>query len=189
MTVFERNLGLQWVIAVVAGWVIGFFLCGVIENRLSTFFIDGLVIGTTIGVAQGLVIRRRIAPMALWVVVSVIGFGIGKFVADLIGQASPSLPAMALGGAVIGLAVGFTQFVILMDQSSRAWWWIAANAVGWAAAWLLIELVPSSSVVMTYAVVALGATVVGVITGIALIGLSRHPIQTNLPTNSDVEQP
>jgi hypothetical protein len=179
LTSAERNLGLAWVVAVAAGWVIGFYLCGVIETWLSTFFIDGLVIGSAIGIAQGLVLRRnRIAPMLPWVVVSIIGFGVGKFFGDVIGQGSTSLAAIALGGAIIGLVAGIAQSVVLMDRFSSWWWWIVANVVAWTVGWTLIGILNESatSLVMTYTFGALGAAVIGVITAIALVAVSRRPM-------------
>lgn len=174
----ERNLGLQWVLAVVIGWAIGFFVCEWIEEFLSTAFIDGLVIGTAVGIAQGLILRKRIAPVVPWVVVSIVGFAIGKFVSDLVGQASPGPLGMVLGGAVIGLSAGVAQWLILRRRFPQAGWWIAANVLGWAAGWSLISSVDGSnvSVALIYAVGAAGAALVGIITGIALIGLVRQPI-------------
>jgi 4-amino-4-deoxy-L-arabinose transferase-like glycosyltransferase len=173
----ERNLGLQWVAAVVAGWVIGFFLCGVIQDFVSTFLIDGLVIGSAIGIAQAIVLRRGITPAVPWVAVSIVGYGIGKFVADTVGLGMTGLAAMALGGAIIGLAVGLTQSVLLMERYPRALWWILANVLGWTVGWSLIALADSwvDSVGMAYVVGGVGAAAVGVITAVALIGLTRNP--------------
>lgn len=177
LTTDERNLGLRWIVAVVAGWAIGFFFCEALEEFLSTFFVDGLVIGSAMGIAQGLVLRRRIAPFIPWVVVSIAGFGIGKFVADAVGPALPGVAAAALSGVVIGLSVGIAQALVLLRRFAQVWWWVVANVVAWAAGWSLISLADGSdiSIAMAYAVGAIGAALVGVITGIALIGLSRHP--------------
>jgi hypothetical protein len=179
----ERSLGLQWVVAVVAGWAIGFFLCEALEDFLSTFFVDGLVIGSAMGIAQGLVLRKHITPMLPWVVISIIGFGIGKFVADAVGPALPGVGAVLLSGAIIGLAVGLVQSVILRQRFSIGPWWIVANVLAWAAGWSLISVAdgPDVSIAVAYGVGALGAALVGVITGIALIGVSRHPIAQPLP--------
>ncbi len=176
-TAAERNLGLQWVVAVVAGWAIGFFLCEALEQFLTTFFIDGLVIGSAMGIAQGLVLRRRIAPILLWVVASIIGFAIGKFVADAVGPALPEVAATVVSGAIIGLSAGIAQSLVFLNRFSRAWWWVAANVVAWAVGWSLISLADGSdmSIAMAYVVGAAGAAVIGVITGIALLGLVRHP--------------
>jgi hypothetical protein len=172
----ERSLGLQWVGAVVSGWAIGFFACEWLEEFLSTAFVDGLVIGTAVGIAQGIVLRKRIAPAGWWIVVSIVGFGIGKLVSDQIGQALPGPVGMVLGGAAIGLSAGVAQWLILSRRYSHAGLWIGANVVGWAAAWSLISLADGSelSVAVTYLVGAAGAALVGVITGIALIGLTRQ---------------
>lgn len=172
----ERNLGLRWVLAVVIGWAIGFFVCEWIEEFLSTAFIDGLVIGTAVGIAQGLVLRKRIAPVVPWAVVSIVGFGIGKFVSDLVGQAAPGPLGMILGGAVIGLSAGVAQWLLLRRRFPQAGWWIAANLLGWAVGGSLIGSADGSdlSVAMIYAVGAAGAALVGIITGIALIGLVRQ---------------
>ena len=138
ITAAERNLGIQWVLAVVAGWAIGFFLCEALEQFLTTFFVDGLVIGSAMGIAQGLVLRRRIAPLLPWVVASIIGFAIGKFVADAVGPALPDLAATVVSGAIIGLSAGTAQSLVLRGRYSPAWWWIAANVAGWAAGWSLM---------------------------------------------------
>ena len=53
---------------------------------------------------------------------------------------------------------------------------MAANIVGWAIGWSLISLVAEAegvSTVMVYLVGGLGAAAAGIITGIALVGLSR----------------
>ena len=179
-TAAERTLGLQWVLAVVIGWVIGFFVCEWLEEFLSTAFVDGLVIGTAVGIAQGLVLRKRIAPVLPWVALSIVGFAIGKLVTDLVGQAVPEPLGVVLGGAVIGLSAGMAQWLILRRRFPQAGWWIGANGLGWAAGWSLISAAEGSdvSVAMIYAVGAAGAALVGIVTGIALIGLVREPIAT-----------
>jgi hypothetical protein len=174
----ERNLGFRWVLAVVFGWAIGFFACEWLEEFLSTAFVDGLVIGTAMGIAQGVVLRKRIAPFVPWVVLSVVGFAIGKLVSDLLGQALSGPLGIVLGGAVIGLSAGVAQWLLLRRRFPQATWWIGANVLGWAAGWSLISSADGSdlSVAMTYAVGAAGAALVGIITAIALIGLVRQPM-------------
>ena len=64
MNASERSLGLQWVAATVVGWLIGFAACEALQSFLTTVFVDGLVIGTAIGLAQWLVLRRSISRWA-----------------------------------------------------------------------------------------------------------------------------
>jgi hypothetical protein len=191
LTATERNLGLLWVAAVVLGWIVGFFLCEAIEDFFSTFFVDGLVIGSAIGIGQALVLRKRIAKAVPWILLSIIGFGIGKFFSDMVGQSLTGPVGMAVGGALIGLLVGVTQSVALAERFQNAWWWIAANTLAWAAGWIVIGLAEASvdSIAMLYLVGSSGAAVVGVITAIALIGLTRHPHPAPLPSQETNAEP
>ena len=81
---------------------------------------------------------------------------------------------------MIGLSAGMAQWLILRRRFPQAGWWIGANVLGWAAGWSLITAAEGSdvSVAMIYALGAAGAALVGIVTGIALIGLVREPIAT-----------
>ncbi len=61
----ERTLAVWWVIATVIGWGIGFAVCQAIKSIISTVFVDGLVIGTFVGLAQWTILRRRSAGFGL----------------------------------------------------------------------------------------------------------------------------
>lgn len=175
----ERYLAIEWVFATIVGWGIGFFVC----EGLKPFFYDithlggdGLIIGASIGIAQGLVLRRRIAPMGWWVLASALGFGVGKFLGEALAQGMPVVVGSGLAGAIIGASVGATQWLVLRGKAAEAGWWVAANIVGWVIAWSLISLVEGAegvSTVMVYLIGGAGAAAAGIITGIALVGLSR----------------
>ena len=173
----ERNLGIQWVVATVVGWGIGFFLCEALNAFLASFtHSDGLVIGTAVGVAQGLVLRRRIAPMGWWVLTSAIGFGVGKALGEAVGQGMPAVLGHGLAGAIIGAVVGVAQWLVLRGRVARAEWWVVANVVAWAIGWSVISLVEhaeGTSTLVVYLVGGAGAAMAGIVTGIALIALSR----------------
>jgi len=175
----ERTLAIQWVLAGIVGWGIGFFVC----EGLKPFFYDithlggdGLIIGAAIGIAQGLVLRRRIAPMGWWVLVTALGFGVGKFLGEAVAGGMPLLVGSLLTGAIIGVAVGDAQWLVLRGKLAGARWWVAANVAGWALGWSLISLVEDAegvSTVIIYLIGGVGAAAAGIITGIALVGLSR----------------
>ena len=176
LTQTERRLGLPWVIANIVGWVIGFFVCEAVNTFLATFFVDGLIIGASVGIAQWLVLRRRIAPIGWWVVASIVGYGVGKAVGEASVQGIPTVAGLGLIGALIGAFVGIAQWLVLRRHVSLAGWWVLANIAAWALGWSIIGFVEDSAgwpILMVYSVGALGAAVAGTITGIALIWLSR----------------
>jgi hypothetical protein len=174
----ERILGIQWVVATIAGWGIGFYVCEAIKPFLYDITHlggDGLVIGTGIGVAQGLVLRKRIGSMRWWVLVTIVGFGLGKLIGESVAQGMPAVLGHGLSGAVIGASVGLAQWLVLRRHLARAEAWVLANVAAWAVGWSLISLAEGSawSTVMVYAVGGVGAGLAGIITTVALIWVSR----------------
>lgn len=120
--------------------------------------------------------ERSLGRMRWWVVASIVGFGVGKWIGEVSMQ-SVSAVGPVLAGALIGLAVGVAQWLVLRRHVAAAEWWIPASVVAWAAAWIIIswaEAAESSPTPMVYLLVAIGAAVGGIVTGAALIWLSRH---------------
>ena len=178
LTQTERNLGLWWVVATVVGWAIGFFVCEALKPfiyDITHLGGDGLVIGASIGIAQGLVLRRRIG-LGWWVLVSSVGFGVGKVLGEAWTQGIPGAVGHGLSGAVIGASIGIAQWLVLRRHVARAEWWVLANIGAWVVGWSLISVAEGSaglSTVMIYVVGGVGAALAGIITGIALLWVSR----------------
>ena len=86
------------------------------------------------------------------------------------------LPGMVIGGGA-GLGIAMMQWRILRQQIAKAgWWWILANATGWAMA-LLVSRGVSLQVQNNIGVIlsgVLGGVVVGTITGIILYWLLQY---------------
>ncbi len=122
MTASERSLGIQWVVANIVGWLIGFALCEAIQSFISTVLVDGLVIGSAVGIAQWLVLRRWMSPVRWWVLLSIVGFGVGKALAEAILPGASTLPGYAVTGAIIGASVGVAQWPVLRRHVSSAAW-------------------------------------------------------------------
>ena len=177
LTPIERNLGLQWVAATVLGWLVGFVVCEALKRLLASVLgTDGLVIGTAIGIAQWLVLRRQIAPTRWWVFASIIGFGVGKAVGEAVVHGFPTVIGAGLTGAVIGLSLGVAQWLVLRHYVSRAGWWVPATILAWGIGWSVISLVEDvadQSTPVVYVVGATGAAVAGIITALTLIRLRR----------------
>lgn len=183
LTEAERNLAVLWVVATTVGWGIGFFVCELLTGFLAQFAHlggDGLVIGAGIGIAQGIVLRRRISFsisfMGWWWLVSSIGFGAGKVLGEAAAQAMPAAAGHLLTGAIIGAAVGAAQWLLLFGNVRAAAWWVVASIVGWAVGWSLISLAEDAaglSTLMVYVVGGIGAALAGIVTGANLIWQSR----------------
>jgi hypothetical protein len=176
VSISERNLGATWVVATVVGWAIGFFVCEALKAFVSTFLVDGLIVGTFIGIAQGLVVRRGIAPLGWWVLVTIAGFGVGLAAGEALALNLSGPVGDVVTGVIIGAAVGIAQWLILRRGLAQAVWWIPANIAAWGLGWTLIRLVDDSatSTLVIYLVGAAGAAVAGIITAIALIALMRR---------------
>jgi hypothetical protein len=176
LTPTEQRLALQWVTATIVGWVIGFVVCEAVKSFVATLFVDGLVIGASVGIAQWLVLRRRFSPAGWWVLVSIIGFGVGKAIGEIVVVGVPAVVGHGLSGALIGVSVGIAQWFVLRGHVARAGWWVPANILAWTVGWSIIGLVEEAGglpTLMVYVVGAIGAAIAGTITGIALIWLSR----------------
>ena len=176
MSGWERNLGVRWVTANVLGWLVGFALCNALQSFLSTFFVDGLVIGSAVGIAQWLVLRRPVSPRGGWVVASIIGFGLGSAMREVLLPGVSTVGADALSGAIIGLLVGLAQWVVLRHCVSAAGWWIPAIAAAWAIGWTAIGVAERSAdwpTMAVYLVSGVGAAAAGIVTGVVLIYVLR----------------
>lgn len=174
----ERTLALLWVVATVVGWAVGFFVCEAIKPFLYDITHlggDGLVIGAGIGIAQGLVLRRQFAPIGWWVLVTAVGFGLGKLIGEAVALGMPELVGHALSGALIGASVGLAQWLVLRRRLPRAEAWVLANVAAWAVGWSVISVAEGSawSTPVVYAVGGFGAGLAGIVTAVALIWISR----------------
>lgn len=175
----EWTLGILWVVATTIGWVVGFFVC----ETLKAFFeslshSDGLVIGFFVGLTQWLVLRGRLNHTGWWILLSTIGFGVGKAMGASIADAVPGAVGLALDGAVIGGLLGILQWLVLRRQVAVAGRWVAASALAWAGGWSIISIIgegASGPTGMAYLVGAVGASAAGVITAASVVWLLRRP--------------
>ncbi|HYN68837.1 MAG TPA: hypothetical protein VEX41_01345 [Candidatus Eisenbacteria bacterium] len=176
LTRAEWGLALWWVVATTAGWLVGFAVCEAFSAFLRSLSGDGAIIGTGVGIAQWLVLRRQFSGARWWILASVIGFGIGKVLGDQLAAAVGGPVGIALGGATIGVAAGLLQWIVLRREVAAPGWWVLASTIGWAVAWMIIGTIedgaagPSGS---AYLIGVAGAALAGVITGATLVWLLR----------------
>jgi len=133
---------------------LGWFLGGLISSPLTI-----VISGFLVGIFQWLVLQGRIARPWRWIISSFCGWTIGYFITfyGILREFE------VFDGAIIGLTVGIAQWVILRSELSWTGWWIIFNIIGWTTGLILLPGVLSTG------------TMVGVLTGIALGVLLRHP--------------
>jgi hypothetical protein len=142
---FDFILWVQWVLATTLGWAVG-------------WIISEFAVGVTVGLAQWIVLRKRIEHPELWVLASGIGWAAGR---GLVVAVLPS-QATVLAGGIIGAALGLAQWLVLRQRVVKSWWWIIVSGLGWAVGLTAFLGVP------------LVGSIVGAATGLALEPLLRY---------------
>lgn len=143
----DLNLWLQWLLANILGTIIGWYVgteaSSAIEESSGLFtistFIFTVTLGASVGLAQYLVLRTKIG-VNLWILASILGWGVGwpvsrfifLWIAFRLSTLSPGAIPLAsiLGGSLLGLIIGLSQWLILRKWVCRSSEWIIANVVG-----------------------------------------------------------
>jgi chromate transport protein ChrA len=161
----------------------------------------GTLEGVSVGLAQWLVLRRRLPLLRqrTWVMAT----ALGAFVAWTLGMMPSSLmmlihgadatppPALsdaavyalaAAMGAVLGIILGIPQWRVLRRSVTRAGWWVWANAAAWLVGMPLVFIGADSAPVaasvlnrtlIAIATIAAAGALVGAVHGLALLWLLR----------------
>ncbi len=155
------NIG-GWLVGWLAIWplVLGLSLTGLAFERgwdialivrLESVVLT-LISGAVMGVAQGLVLRKRLSvPLGWWVLVTTLGWLLPHIPGTLLGGEQMGV-ALALGliaSLLSGVAVGLLQWLVLQAFLPRAGWWIVANSVGWFVCWIFTPLAITLSAIAT----------------------------------------
>ena len=166
-THFGWRLLLWWVLASFLGWAVGSFVSDTAGDAVGQVWFDSvglIVLGTSIGGMQWLVLRRQVSWGGWWLVANIAGWAVGALV---------NLPlGLALGWSAGLVAAGVLQWLVLRRYLSRAYRWLLASLVAWATG-VGISLVLSGCTGPCSG--AVFGAVVGAITGIALVRLLRDP--------------
>jgi hypothetical protein len=135
--------------------------------------LGGAATGAVVGLAQWLVLRRRLPLSPWWVALTAGGMsaglalGVGLLGIDTAGAVLP------LRGLITGVAIGLAQYLALRGLTPRAPAWALVVALGWAVGWLVtraagIDLSPNFTVFG-----ATGAWSFQLLTGLALAWILR----------------
>ncbi len=180
---FGLSFYLWWILASAAGLLIGTMILvllvevglpvfqGYVGSPLLDDVIDsalaGAIVGGVFGLAQMLVLRRRIGSSTWWVLASILGMiaggiaswaslillgifpgwheiGLSSFVVST-AAALQSLLLKSTARAVFGATLGAFQWSVLRRSVLRAGWWVLASALAWPlaivlASWIEIGL-------------------------------------------------
>ncbi len=166
----------------------------------------GAACGSTIGLAQWLILRTRIKDVGLWVAATIAGYGSIGLLARLVSVWYPDWldwaltliidgklhwlarleadwPAASwLPGAIsltlLGATLGIAQWPVLRGRVPQAGWWIAISTAGWALAAGLC-VVPSR-----VGVVFVSYFLPPIVAGIGLLWLMSRPAPAGRSTTA-----
>lgn len=140
--------------------------------RTSTYFWFGILAG----LAQWLVLRKRLPNAWIWFLATFLGLLLGKLAAFGLGNSASSggfLSGLAQQSYAISLVLTMVTWVIVAALQSLALWWNSSPRWGW---WFLVQLVASlASFLGAFYVNQLFGLALGVvITGFALIDFFKR---------------
>ena len=171
MTTEPRSAGpgfvIQWLLANAAGVTTGLASAKVV-GQFS--FIFAAVIPSML---QWLLLRRKVAGVSWWAVISSVGLAAGTFLGmlpmNMAGADGPqAVPLFALGFAVMGAVPGTLQWLLLRRGVSRAGWWVLASSVGMVGCGMTFMRLTRGGDVHVAVGGAVGGAVYGAVTGVML---------------------
>ena len=150
------------------------------QTGLVAVVLAGAVLGAAAGASQWIMLRRHFSDAYWWVLASVAGMAVGYAAAATVVNRVP-----LLAGAVIGVAAGASQWIMLRRHLSGAYWWVLASvagmAVGFAVGYSLnFDPIHASFEGVLYGAVSgavsrgVGGAVGGAITAIPMFTLLQH---------------
>jgi hypothetical protein len=138
-------------------------------------FLGALVVGSTIAIAQWLVLKTKIPIAKRFILLTSLGWIFVGFFMNFY-----------YIGAIGGASVGFAQWLVLKKEFSQSGWWIFANILGLGLAEFLgriaLSLLPySASIVNPGILIAVGTTLINsIVTGLALVWLLSYKKKSSI---------
>lgn len=162
-------------------------------NELLPIGASWAALGGVLGLTQWVGLRRHFQPAKWWIVASAIGLAVGLFAANsaelqwgselerLIRNSDLPHTIHAplfngVRGAIIGLGLGFTQWLGLRKQSSDADQWVLASVVGWALAWAFSDSVEGMLLAGAISSVITGLALTQLVSGLAPLGANTRKV-------------
>jgi hypothetical protein len=185
--------------ALIVSTAIGNSLDGAGSILLAAGALAGIVNGAMVGGLQWLALRRTVRQLSgwRWILATALGsalpWALGMSMRSSLrlaqGNDEAVLGAMLLMGLLTGVALGGAQWLVLRRIVHQAGWWAPASVLAWLQG--LVVLVGGASLIQTppplWSLLLISGitglvvgSLVGVITGIVLIGLtSVHVVRSH----------
>jgi hypothetical protein len=170
-----------------AGWglaFIGFPLGGLAATALVGGVttplegaIGGAATGAVIGLAQWLVLRRRLALTPWWIAATAAGMGAGLALGIALLGSDTSGITLPLRGLITGAGIGIAQFALLRGSTARAIVWPLVIAGSWAIGWMVTRAIGVDLTFDWSVFGSAGALTFQVLTGLALAWLLPQTTQ------------
>jgi len=160
---------ISWLVATTIGSALG-AVGALAAGAVAGDLISTIALGTILGGAQWLVLRRRVETASRWVPVTALGTALGFAIASEIHRTALVIDAPVVVGtiglAAVGAAVGLTQSLVARPCVSAMGRWVLASTVGWAAGgfavWsLALRLPEPTKLIVDFVVVGLFTGAVG----------------------------
>jgi hypothetical protein len=187
------SLLIEWILASSLGWAVGLaagMLLTEVASHLSWLNEDRVFafatlasLGIAIGGAQWIVMRRYLPKSVRWITATVVGFLLCLVILvvfNLVGLGGTGIWDDLLLLALLGTAIGTSQWWVLRHQYHNAGMWVLVSAVGFLAfIWIILN--PSSSLSDLVIRGTIIGTLAAMLSGAALVWLGRRPLVTASP--------
>lgn len=187
-----------WVAATIGGAVVGATARDAVQRavHLSSAFdivqtaLMGAALGAGLGLAQGVALVRylKLRGIVEWTIATILGGSLSAMVISTSVDALAGVAfdysmfgitaywiAYALIGAMGGAMLGFAQSLVLQQRVVNAGWWALANAGATALYTLFVAFFTLHDSTADINGALVSGVLRGLITGIALVELLRHP--------------
>lgn len=178
---------ITWVIAFL-GFPIGGTLALLVIGHLDSSpegVIGGLLVGLTVGLAQMVALRSRIATDAEWVIATAIGLAAGVALSVALVGAATNVDDTLMRAPLTGLLLGLAQWIVLRKRVRFALVWLPTVTILYTLAWYITAQVIGESLDNGFVVFgSSGAIVYQLVTGLVLwmlLRLSPSPAPANTP--------
>ena len=156
------------------GGYLGYLIAGPVDG-VAPALIGGALTGAGIGLAQWVMLRRKLNIGLTWIVATSAALAVGLPIGAMAVNYETTITQLALMGAISGAAVGIAQGLLMRDKFSLWQTWMVAMPALWALGWV-VTTAAGINVENQFTVFgAAGAAVFGILSGLLLLaGLRRE---------------